>query len=587
MTRKRAFLMALAALALAGSLAAQTREEAKADGKAFAAEAAKKAREAASTPPDASRIPNFDAAGTRALENLADDPDRIEGAARSAASGHAGYRAMQDSVHNRAAFDPQTIRDVLSRSVAIGENPLDYTSGMAVTGSQGTCVPLPPGTGSAGTYTATCNTGVSGELRQASCTIPLAVTFEERTTYRYYASVPPRAGPAAGIDQFGAAIDGGTCQNLGPADTCQAIRDYGLRPTRDCGRYRTDIVQCSAPVPGLVANTHPNTGQHWFAREITRIPITARDESQCAAVTANATCSAPAETCTDSEPQTRVIDGVPVTAACWAWRRDYECLEQVSGNDCDELEANVACRFVREECLSGEEPCLTRERVYECPLPAGENGPEQYVCDGDVYCIDGSCETIVREANNEFKDAVTALHAMDEARGQFDPETLTLFKGTRNTCSSKVFGVLNCCKGKGFPLIPGISLLVAMGCDRAEVLLHERDAQGLCAYVGTYCSDSFLGACLTKKKVYCCFESKLSRILQEQGRAQLPKPWGKPKTETCAGFTLDEFARLDLSRMDFSEVYAEFTEAARLPDELETSALIQQKIEDYYDRSGQ
>src|SRR3546814_4100011 len=76
-----------------------------------------------------------------------------------------------------------------------------------------------------------------------------------------------------------------------------------------------------------------------------------------------------------------------------------------------------------------------------------------------------------------------------------------------------------------------LSLLVALGCSREEVLLHERDAQGLCAYVGTYCSDKFLGVCLTKKKVYCCFECKLSRTLQEQGRRQLRKPWDKPKEE--------------------------------------------------------
>ncbi|MBX9884372.1 MAG: conjugal transfer protein TraN, partial [Novosphingobium sp.] len=83
----------------------------------------------------------------------------------------------------------------------------------------------------------------------------------------------------------------------------------------------------------------------------------------------------------------------------------------------------------------------------------------------------------------------------------------------------------------------------------------------------------------------CCFESKLSRILQEQGRQQLGKPWGAPKTEQCLGFTIDEFARLDLSKMDFSEVYAEFTDAARLPDELQASQDIQQKIEDYYARA--
>ena len=132
----------------------------------------------------------------------------------------------------------------------------------------------------------------------------------------------------------------------------------------------------------------------------------------------------------------------------------------------------------------------------------------------------------------------------------------------------------------------GVALLVALGCSREEMLLHQKDAQGLCAYVGTYCSSSFLGVCLTKRKVYCCFESKLSRILQEQGRRQLNKPWGKAREEQCRGFTLDEFSRLDLSQMDFSEVYAEFTDAARLPDELTAASDLQQKIEDYYARAS-
>ena len=94
-----------------------------------------------------------------------------------------------------------------------------------------------------------------------------------------------------------------------------------------------------------------------------------------------------------------------------------------------------------------------------------------------------------------------------------------------------------------------------------------------------------LGICVTSRDAYCCFGSKLSRILQEQGRTQLNKPWGKPKDAKCEGFTIEEFQRLDLSKMDFAEVYAEFTDAAKLPDEVETMAKIQQKIEDYYGRS--
>ena len=71
-----------------------------------------------------------------------------------------------------------------------------------------------------------------------------------------------------------------------------------------------------------------------------------------------------------------------------------------------------------------------------------------------------------------------------------------------------------------------------------------------------------------------------------QGRKQIGKAWGKPKDETCKGFTIEEFQRLDLSQMDFSEVYAEFMDAAKLPDEVSVMADIQTKILGYYDLHG-
>ncbi len=67
---------------------------------------------------------------------------------------------------------------------------------------------------------------------------------------------------------------------------------------------------------------------------------------------------------------------------------------------------------------------------------------------------------------------------------------------------------------------------------------------------------------------------------------QLNKPWGQPKNEQCKGFTIAEFQRLDLSRMDFTEVYADFLDAAKLPDEVQTMTEIQQKIQNYYDLHG-
>ena len=166
---------------------------------------------------------------------------------------------------------------------------------------------------------------------------------------------------------------------------------------------------------------------------------------------------------------------------------------------------------------------------------------------------------------------------LGQANAEFNPDTLTLFSGTRETCNKKIFGASNCCSGKGVPL------LTPWLCSSAEKALDQKDDKGLCHKLGSYCSDKVLGICVTSKDAYCCFESKLSRILQEQGRPQIGKPWGKPKSETCKGFTLDEFSHLDLSVMDFSEVYAEFTDAAKLPDEIETSKQIQERIKAYYD----
>src|SRR3546814_7458070 len=56
---------ALVALTSAASIHAQTRDEARTDGKDFATELLGEARDAATTNPDAARVPNFDPQATR------------------------------------------------------------------------------------------------------------------------------------------------------------------------------------------------------------------------------------------------------------------------------------------------------------------------------------------------------------------------------------------------------------------------------------------------------------------------------------------------------------------------------------------
>ena len=178
-----------------------------------------------------------------------------------------------------------------------------------------------------------------------------------------------------------------------------------------------------------------------------------------------------------------------------------------------------------------------------------------------------------------MKDTLVGLNALADVNEDFDPDTLTIFTGERGTCRKAVFGLLNCCSGSS--LIPIANLVY---CKSDEALLESRFKLGLCHYVGSYCSKKLL-ACLEKKKVYCCYESKLSRIIQQQGRPQISKDWGKPKKEQCEGFSLDEFSQLDLSLMDFTEIYSDFLEAVNLPDEAELATELQQKIQDYYNNN--
>jgi conjugal transfer mating pair stabilization protein TraN len=195
---------------------------------------------------------------------------------------------------------------------------------------------------------------------------------------------------------------------------------------------------------------------------------------------------------------------------------------------------------------------------------------------------------------------MVAVQTMGNVRDHFDPATMTLFNGEKAGCHKPVFGLVNCCAGKTSGLITTATGAAALAsgpaaigllatpfltmflCSAEEKTLDVKDRMGLCHYVGTYCSDKVLGVCTSKRKNYCCFESKLSRLLQEQGRAQLGKTWGKAKDPDCTGFLIEEFQKLDLSKMDFTEVYSEFIDAAKVPDEVQTSIDIQDKIKEYY-----
>ncbi|QDK35939.1 conjugal transfer protein TraN [Sphingomonas sp. IC081] len=617
---RRLALSLILPIAFAGAgavLAQSTVQEAKEDGKSFATDM--RANDAL-VPSETMRdqVPGYQ--GTDLPQSgYFDDPDKLVADAGAQASSNEAFVVSTDRNNTRPQFDAQEILDTTRRATEIEANPDTYLQGEQLGGQAGSCTPLPPGGGNVSYYEATCNYGSKLDEVPRTCTSTLNVSVENRTLWYYHMST---IGPYVDPDSMADEIAAGTCKAVGTASYCGTMAEYGSTAAGSCnkdfGNQLLQVMECSvqASVKGntIFSGTYPvisrTTGQHWFRVDNAAPVISTNKVNGCTALENNAQCVAQsAEVCTDSDPQTRIINGVPVTQPCWAWQTNYTCNEITQGNDCGELDDKPECSYVRDECIDDEDDpdytpgaCKVSQKVYRCPVPTTPgNDPKQYVCGNEVYCINGDCETIEREASTEFKDALVALHALGQAGEEFDEENFTVFSGTRETCHKPVFGLVNCCAGKTSGLLTagagaaaiagGPTAIAALAtpfltmflCSSEEKMLDIKDRMGFCHKVGTYCSSSVLGICKTKRTAYCCFESKLSRILQEQGRPQLNKPWGKPKKEQCEGFTIDEFSRLDLSVMDFTEVYSEFVDAAKLPDEVSTLSEIQDKIQDYYD----
>ena len=139
-------------------------------------------------------------------------------------------------------------------------------------------------------------------------------------------------------------------------------------------------------------------------------------------------------------------------------------------------------------------------------------------------------------------------------------------------------------------LVPGpwtiamlaIQLSGILNCEQAEQILAMKRDNRLCHGVGSFCSSRLpiIGICVETTQSYCCFNSRLARILNEQGRGQLGRGWGGPQNPDCGGFTVTQLQSLDFSRMNLSEFYAEI--APTLPDVGAMRSRAQQKVNSYF-----
>ncbi len=243
-----------------------------------------------------------------------------------------------------------------------------------------------------------------------------------------------------------------------------------------------------------------------------------------------------------------------ITKPCWRYEYLYHCAYP-SLNNCEPLRG-TGCEQIDSKCIQKRgEVCIQWEQNYKCPVSSLK--PEDKVSDGSFVLPKGEDfpETV---ANKDMADAIAKLSVLKEVQDEIrvntqSIESFQIFKGGVGKCTIGFGGFKDCCVKQGGW---GVSLNLA-GCNGEDKALAEKQKRHVCVKIGTYCAEKKLGVCLRKKKSFCCFPTKLSRIIHEQGRKQLGIGWGKAKHPQCRGFTVEELSRLDFDQLDLHELFDE------------------------------
>jgi conjugal transfer mating pair stabilization protein TraN len=272
-------------------------------------------------------------------------------------------------------------------------------------------------------------------------------------------------------------------------------------------------------------------------------------------------CDLHATSCLEG-PERRTINGAPVYRECWRYEDSYLCpdAQQTEDAACGDLR-DRRCEQMNSTCVeydSGTSRCRRFRQDFRCPVGSGTNSATT-VCGEDLYCPGGNCaaaDRLTADTNAEhMAQAATWLAAAQNASDEFDANDFTMFKGEGMRCAKTDFGFSDCCNDSGWGNDVGLHQ-----CDAEEERLGFARQAGRAHYVGRHTSGGPLDE--RRYQTYCVFSSKLSRIIQEQGRPQLGIGWGSSRNPECRPLTTEEVGRLDWSLMDLSEFYQDAQAAA-------------------------
>lgn len=265
-------------------------------------------------------------------------------------------------------------------------------------------------------------------------------------------------------------------------------------------------------------------------------------------------------TCQDTAP--KFVSGNRFDRACWSQDEEYGHYGNAVFTEdatCSQLRSQ-GCYVAREDCLVKDPQgfCANAKMTFTCE---GKQPVQTVdVCGDTLICTDGSCNQGPKDPDGtmqDFSQAASYLQAMKDVKGNFDAASLTVFKGAFHECTvdKTLIGTNQCCTGG-----TGFLNTVGASCTAEEDLINQSRNAAVVTALPQYetCGAHVLGLCVKweEHRPYCVWPSKLARIIQDQGKAQL----GIPIDSACAGFKMDspnEFAQVDFSKIDLSEYFSD------------------------------
>src|SRR5262249_13877079 len=136
--------------------------------------------------------------------------------------------------------------------------------------------------------------------------------------------------------------------------------------------------------------------------------------NECSSVANDTTCRLKSQQC-DSPTSTQIIQGMPVTRACWQESFNYICRGGSEAGDCGAL-LSAQCEQIGSECKEkNNDQCSLYQQTYRCPLQSCSPTTDIICGNGQEYCLDGSCTDHAYQKAQDFAKSVSALSAASDA----------------------------------------------------------------------------------------------------------------------------------------------------------------------------